>query len=198
MKMETKKVGRPRKVAEAAAVAAESVDAILANKKTDVQLQSEPERTGEKDLKIDYAAASGIQKDFLPGTSILRQDPTYVPEYIEVGGERRRVYNPSEYAVLWAATENVHHWKLCHFRFFPYAPIFSGSGLYEATPDNHVLNGDVRLMFAPIRAWHAYREEIERENALLEDSAAKAFHNKGYRSGIRTFTEDEAGKQSYN
>jgi len=158
----------------------------------------EIDRTGKDDMKYTTAADSPLQKDFILGTKDMREDVTYVPEVIQVNGETRRVYNPTEYRLRWVAADKVSHWKLAGFSFFPYAPIFSGSGLYERDQDGHILQGDTRLMYAPIRAWLALKERIQKKKDLYDNVARTEFANTGYKSGIRTFQEHEGGRLEYD
>lgn len=183
----------------------------MAKKKEDLQASApvitlaEPDRTGEpigpKGLgESTKAGASPVQQDFIPGSRQASEDPLYVPKFIEVKGERRRVYNPDEYVLYWSGQESgdIAFWKSKHYDFFPYDPIFTDSGLYERSIHGRVYNGDLVLMFAPIRAWQAFVDEVSKRKDLYENAPRTSFANEGYRHGIRTFREYEGGRIEYD
>jgi len=208
MDQQKRKRGRPKKIMPITETSPlptsgtfSNVEASVTLEQVEAQAQAaveEIDRTGKDDMRYYRAAESPIQQDFLPGTKLMRADPSYVPETIEVNGDRRRVYNPIEYKLRWVSSEKVNHWKLAGFNFFPYSPIFSGSGLYEKDQDGHIVNGDTRLMYAPMRAWEAIQADIQKQKDLYENVARTDFANTGYKSGIRTFQEFEGGRIDYD
>ena len=145
-------------------------------------------------------------RDYIPGTRSI--DPTYIPDrcYDEIAGVDRNVALKSDYHYCWVTDNKINQFKIRGYKFALYdggqmsglaTGGLRGTYLFERTIDNHVRNGDVFLMWAPIRLFEELCEETDKLTRSRESAATDDIHNLGYRHGVRTFDEVD-GKQIYN
>jgi hypothetical protein len=147
-----------------------------------------------------HATTSQNQRDFIPGRFI--KDPTYVPTFVydEDSGEKRRVKNEGDYHyvwVTWGLGGHINRFKNMGYRCMLYTGGaggaepggFRGTGMFEPDANNHVVNGDTKLMFAPIRLFHALEEQDRQMVEKVQRAATEDFHNRAYNMGVRSFEE---------
>ena len=146
------------------------------------------------------------QRDYIPGTR--RRDMTALPEWVydDRAGEKRRAFTipSSEFHYCWVEGGDITSFKTMGYRMVPYAggrgglpsPGFSGTGMYECDISNHILLGDVYLMYCEKRLYEALAEEDRQESDKLSRIGANNFHNLGYRHGARTFEEVDGVRQN--
>jgi hypothetical protein len=185
---------------EAAAAAAE----ILGKADQQVLSQAEDRLIGAS--PEHSASHNPSQRDFIPGTAVI--DPTYIPErcYDEIAQQDRAVALKNDYHYVWVTDNKINQFKIKGYRFVLYdggsqsglaAGGLRGTYLFERTIDNHVRNGDVFLMWCPLRLWEELVAYDQEQGQRWEQAAENDHHNLGYRHGVRTFKEVD-GKQIFN
>ena len=206
-----KKRGRPAKVKEQLPVAVPEVSSQEQARKAVEEILSQASAQASQTALVSPVSIDGAkteasshdnleqaQDDYIPGTRVL--DIQMVPNraYDENIGRSRRVGLPNDYHYCWVHTEKVTQFRIQNYKFCGYNGGvgsgladggFSGTGIYEKTFDTHVRNGDMFLMWIPIRQYEAMRGEVKEFNDRMEGAAEGEVHNEGYRRGIRTFKE---------
>lgn len=206
-----KKRGRPAKVKEELPVALPSVSTQEQARKAVEEILSQASAQASQTalvspVSIDDAKTGAsshdnledAQDDYIPGTRVL--DIQMVPKraYDENLGRSRQVGLPNDYHYCWVHTDKITQFRIQSYKFCGYNGGagsgladggFSGTGIYEKTFDNHVRNGDMLLMWIPMRQYEAIGQEVAEFNDRMEGIAEGEIHNEGYRRGIRTFKE---------
>lgn len=155
--------------------------------------------------KTDAATHPG-QADHLPGTRF--SDTLYVPDraYDSDYGDSRQVAMRHEYHYVWVYPDLIPSFKNRGYRQCKYTGGqnsglaergFKGTDMFEATLDGNVRNGDIILMYIPLRG---YQEHQEAERKFIDDrnmAVSTEMHDEGYRRGIRTF-EEKDGTEMFN
>lgn len=129
-------------------------------------------------------------------------DLTEIPEFYEVPGEGRRRIKEPHMAYRWGRHGKSvqgdklpgHHAR--GWRPVPYAPRFTGTGLYQQTPENYVMHGDCILLEISKDGLRRLKEEIQNRTDRLSRAAEGEFAAAGERSRVQTFNVDQkSGKR---
>jgi hypothetical protein len=155
--------------------------------------------------KTDAATHPG-QADHLPGTRF--SDTLYVPDraFDSEISMTRQVALRQEYHYVWVYPDLIPSFKNRSYRQCKYTGGqgsglaergFKGTDMFEMTLDGNVRNGDIILMYIPLRG---YQEHQEAERKFIDDrnmAVSTEMHDEGYRRGIRTF-EEKDGTEMFN
>lgn len=214
-----KKKGRPKKVKvelpvvsqtpdtkEQARKAVEEILSQASVQASNVELVSPVSIEGAPTGASSHDNLEHAQEDYIPGTRVL--DIQLVPRraYDEDLRSVRQVGLPSDYHYCWVHQDKVTQFRIMRYKFCSYSGGglsglaergFQGTGIYEKTFDNHVRNGDMFLMYVPIKQHEVMVQEDAEYASKMESSAENEAHNEGYRRGIRTFKEVD-GVTLYN
>ena len=146
-----------------------------------------------KDLKHDPGVALHPVED-----STRQLDYTHVPEhYYMPDGEKRRL-RESNMEYRWGRHSKsvqgdklpTHHMR--GWRPVLYSPRFDGTALFQKSPENWVMNGDVMLLEISKDGLRRLKEEIDRKTENLSRAAEREFAGAGERAKVQTFNVDKA------
>lgn len=188
------KVLREEAKAEEAEVTAKEaqaiVDELTAKQEAD---NAETQKQVAKAFEHDPAVALHPHVD-----STRRLDYTAVPEHFYMpDGEKRRLKDPNK-AYRWGRHGKsvqgdkmpTHHMR--GWRPASYNPTFTGTGLFQQSPENWIMNGDVILMEISQDGLARLQEEIRLKTENLSRAVEGELAGQGQRAGVQTFNVDKA------
>lgn len=158
-----------------------------------------PDRWGDQRLTIAT-----------PGT--LRDDPFYIPEFIEgadkvmkrvathrwINGQFHIFNRRGDCKFRWCAKQRIPVHKRYGFRYCSYRDLFEGTGYFESGPGDTIWNGDVVLMEISIDGWERQCRQTAELRSYMEGSYGNEFFQHGNTSGVPTFREDlDRGVREY-
>ena len=153
----------------------------------------------------------GTDYTYFPGSSLETKHHRAFDRNIN---KMRPVGVPEEYVYQWESTDTraiaaakARGWKFAIYDGGSLSGLseggFQGTDLFERTVDGRILNGDVYLMFMPLRKHIEILEKMAKDQDTLNQKPTVDFMNDAYKAGVRGFLEadedeDVWGNRPYN
>ena len=157
------------------------------------------------DMPKRWGAGGGKLTFATPGYMI--QDPTYIPEYVELNnGGRRHVCNHrfirGQFHLL--SSDSTRKFRWCRldsrkipihqrygFQYVSYKKLFKDTSLFTEGPNDRVINGDMVLMEISMDGYERMNAERIRLQSQYEGTEGAELFSEAEAMGVHSFRDDE-------
>lgn len=140
----------------------------------------------------------GTDYTYFPGSSLETKHHRAFDRNIN---KMRKVGVPEEYVYQWESSDprqiaaaKARGWKFALYDGGNLSGLadggFQGTDLFEKTVDGRILNGDVYLMYMPVRKHLEILKRLKKDQGELEQKPTIDYMNDAYELGIRGYIED--------